>query len=363
LSQLTELLSQNVCFMSTYKYRVLGSWAEVAVNNDRIHELLTTGVLSPYDLIQRASGDGTDQTSICRHSDFNKNEVWENWRKLLNVRSQLDELWQSQRDSLLSMITGVSPEPNLNQIRNANDYLNSIRENCLMFWRNEPDSKSVLDQEIKRRHYIGQFKSYIPIDSSFDSLSNWLAGKELDGSFGCYAFFNKPSGSENELCLYIGMTARLGFRQRLKNHFDSNRSYTQNFDQIHFWTINRRSIPGTNDLGELKRRQIRCWILEKLLIKKYEPQENDTQGNLEDPCDEIINIMHSEVRGLCQDGELLQQANAIAEKSDQINFLKREIREITVHMQDTESDDSEDVIISEKDIKEESQSNEENLEE
>jgi len=349
--------------MINYKYRILGVWAQEAVKKERIHELLTNGTLSPYDLIKRASSDGADQKVISKHDDFNAHEVWESWRKLIHVRSQLDELWKAQRDSLLSKITGVNPEANLNQLRNANDYSDTIRENCLMFWRKEPEAKSVLDQEIRKRHYTPKFKRYIPSDLSFDSLSNWLAREELDGNFGCYAFFSKPSGTNVELCLYVGMTAKLGFKQRLKNHFEVSKPCTQNFHQIHFWRINKKSVPGTSELDELKKRQIRCWILEKLLIKKYEPQENDTKGNLEDPCDEIINVIHSEVRGLCQDGELLQQENAIAEKSDQINFLKREIREITVHMQDTESDDSEDVIISEKDIKEESQSNEENLEE
>ena len=84
--------------MSTYIYQVLGKWVEVAVEKDRIHELLTNGTLSPYDLIRRSSGDGADQKVISKHDDFNMDEVWESWRKLIKVRSQLDMLWKAQRD-------------------------------------------------------------------------------------------------------------------------------------------------------------------------------------------------------------------------------------------------------------------------
>ena len=352
--------------MSVYKFRILGLWVQDAVEKERIYELLTNGTLSPYDLIKRTSGDGRDQRVISKHEDFDPDEVWKSWRKLINLRSKLDELWKSQRDSLLAKITETEPESNLSQLRKASNYEDTVRENCLTFWRNEPVGRSLLDKQIKKRHYTTQFKSYIAKGLSFDSLSNWLAGQGLDGNFGCYAFFNNSSDSEVQTCLYVGMTAKLGFRQRLKNHFDNTKSCTQNFHKIHFWRINKKSVPGTSELDELKKRQIRCWVLEKLLIKKYQPLENDTKGNLKDSCDKIIDIIHSEIRGLCQDGELLSIEKSLEEKRDLISKLQKELNDSTIHMCDNENEELDgegDIILSEEEIEEESQSNDENLDE
>ena len=81
-------------------------------------------------------------------------------------------------------------------------------------------------------------------------------------------------------------------------------------------------------------------------------------------CDKIIDIIHSEIRGLCQDGELLSIEKTLEEKRGLISKLQEELNDSTIHMCDTENEELDgegDVILSEEDIEEESQSNDENL--
>lgn len=369
--------------MRNYKYRdkVSGQWIAKAVCEGKILEFVTRGTLTPYDfvLICENNEDDPKEKKMIR-------EVWskekaqeakqkgkdsraiaeDHWALLRKIRVQLNRYWEAQLDSLMSKITGTDQEPSFVELKSAsmqNSQKQVNEDELLIYWRSAPSDVNKLEKEIKNRHYKNGFEVYSTEDCSFESLKDWMVSKNLDGDFGCYAFFNKKSDTEN--CNYVGMTARLGFKTRLKSHFDDpQKTWTENFDEIHFWKINQQGLNSSNTQtqNQSERRQIRCWLLEKLIIKKYQPKENRTRGNLSDPCDKIVDIIASEISGLCQDGELLDKQNQISkkaqilsEKDEKIHDLKEEIKRLSeekLYGIDDEGDDLKEVCIPEDQIDE-----------
>ena len=286
-----------------YRDKVKGGWISEPVSRERILELVTSGTLTPYDFVKV----GFESKLICDLWEDNTAE--EHWAMLRKIRVDLNRYWEVQLDSLMSKITKTKTELSFDKLKSSSYQRiqkKEIEHGLLTYWRSAPSDVNKLEKEIKSRHYNNEPEVYSTEDCSFESLKDWMVSKNLDGDFGCYAFFDKKSDTGN--CNYIGMTARLGFKTRLKNHFDDpQKTWTENFDEIHFWKINQLGLTNANTQtqNQSERRQIRCWLLEKLLIKKYQPKENRTRGNLSDPCDEIVDIIASEISGLCQDGELL----------------------------------------------------------
>ena len=138
-----------------------------------------------------------------------------------------------------------------------------------------------------------------------EKLSNWLIKNNLDGRSGCYAFFDRQS------CLYVGMTNK-GFEDRLKKHFDDDdKTFTNEFDRVEFWLINQS---GEFEAENNEKENVNLGAeIGKLLIKKFQPSENENKGNLSDPCEQLVKIIDSEISGLCKDGELLDKENSISE--------------------------------------------------
>lgn len=344
-----------------YRDKVNDQWIKDPVSEERILELVTRGTLTPYDFVK---GDKSEPLMI--RDLWKDNTAEEHWAMLRKIRVNLNRYWEVQLDSLMSKITGTDQEPSFVELKRPNVQnvqKQANKDELLSYWRNAHSDVNKLEKEIKRRHYNNEPEVYSTEDCSFESLKDWMVSKNLDGDFGCYAFFDKKSDNGN--CNYIGMTARLGFKTRLRSHFDDpQKTWTENFDEIHFWKINQRGLTNANiqTQNQSERRQFRCWLLEKLLIKKYQPKENGTEGNLSDPCDEIVDIIASEISGLCQDGELLDKQTQISKKAQilsardrKIHDLKEEIKRLSeekLYVIDDEGDDVKEVCISEDQIDE-----------
>lgn len=225
-----------------YRDKVNGQWISEPVSGERILELVTRGTLTPYDFVCKEGG-GKPQMIRDAFPEAEKH-----WAMLRKIRVDLNRYWEVQLDSLMSKITMTKSELSFDKLKSSSNQgiqKKEIEDGLLSYWRSAPSDVNKLEKEIKRRHYNNEPEVYSTEDCSFESLKDWMVSKNLDGDFGCYAFFDKKSDTGN--CNYIGMTARPGFKTRLKNHFDDpQKTWTENFDEIHFWKINQLGLTNAN---------------------------------------------------------------------------------------------------------------------
>ena len=331
--------------MKKYQYKILGKWVG-PVKPERIRELVTNGTLNPYDFIRKnLAEDGKDpqwkKFMIRKHVDeeFSKEEEFkdidQDWTKLLSVRTKLDQLWKTQRDSLLAKITGTEAEAELNGLRRKNDFSEKAEGECLSYWRNEPDGlkdkndecKGALNIEIRKRiggglpgkclpglnhSSIGEAMDPVAYDSKKNEVRNWLEKNGLDHPGGVYLF------ERNGDLLYVGQTTsgiNSGFGERIVNgHFQQEKtnpiknSKCHECDTITIYPVNNGVGTGPE--------QTRTWDLEKMFIRKQKGRDNDYDGTLNskksdgdnnyiNPIEKILSFLKTEIEDLCKDEELL----------------------------------------------------------
>ena len=320
-----------------YRDKVNGQWITFFVTAKRIRELVINGTLNPYDFIRKNLNEvGKDpqwkKFMIRKHADEEISQeeefkdIVKDWTKLLSFRTKLDQLWKAQRDSLLAKITGTEAE--LNELRRNNDFSEKAEEECLSYWRNEPDGlkdrndecKGALNIEIRKRivgglpgkclkglNYSssGQAMDPVAYDSKKNEVRNWLEDNGLDHPGGVYLF------ERNGDLLYVGQTTsgiNSGFGERIVNgHFQEEKTKTitnskcHECDTITIYPVNRGVGTGPE--------QTRTRDLEKMFIRKQKGRYNENDGTLYsrrfygdnnyiNPIEKILSFLKTEIEDL-----------------------------------------------------------------
>ena len=197
---------------------------------------------------------------------------------LRQIRAELDNLWEAQRESIIARIKFEQLDKDYEATRKRNrEIYRLIEENALEYWHRSGLLTFWIREMTWREHdFTYRLRGKTEADK-YANLQAWLEESRLADLAGCYCFKN---GREY---IYIGQAGVL--RDRIKQH--EKKTYFTYANAV------RIIIPKY-------KRQLNQ--LERLLILAHQPSENSTNGIVgKTPVDECLDFIRGEIKELITD--------------------------------------------------------------
>ena len=274
----------QICTANDHGWKPLSSFPKLLEQEKKIADRIIVGTDSKTSDInipeKGAKVEGVEQT------EENEDEDSEGkFTPIRQVRALLNDLWEAQRESIIANIRNEKLDEQYERKRKQHlEIKEQIKSQVLSYWRK---SRVLNDwiRDLTKENSEGRWDYRKKLakgkaEENFERVIDWLDKDGLAESPGCYAFRN---GQEY---IYIGMTEGT-LKQRLTDHRD--KIYWNEATHI------RIIIPYRKD---------KALALERLLILKYQPGKNRTEGNsLEgSPADECLDFIGKEIDQLLTDG-------------------------------------------------------------
>lgn len=218
------------------------------------------------------------QESIREEEELIKQQRVTRHQLLRQIRSELDQLWEAQRESIIARIRCEPLDKEFEATRRRNrEMYRVIEENAIEYWRRSGLLTYWIRELTWREHDFTYRLRGKNEAEKYASLQNWLEDSRLADFSGCYCFKN---GREY---IYIGQASVL--RDRIKQH--EKKTYFTYASSV------RIVIPKS-------RRQLNQ--LERLLILAHQPQENCSAGVAgKTPVDDCLDFIRHEIQELITD--------------------------------------------------------------
>lgn len=231
------------------------------------------------DNARKQTGAKVDQDD-----DEDDEEDEERLTPIKSIRALLNDLWEAQRESIISKIKNEElSEKHERKRKEHTEIKNSVEELVLEYWRRS----KVLDAWIRDLIWEGEdekgdYRKKLKkgdSDANFATALKWVEDLGLDETAGCYAF------REGKEYIYIGKANEL--KKRLEQH-----------EGMEFWgraTHLRLLVP---------QHKASVFRLERLLLLKYDPKKNknwgiSTEGS---KADQVMELINAEINELLTDG-------------------------------------------------------------
>lgn len=207
------------------------------------------------------------------------------YQLLKAIRADLDLLWKSQRESLISQIRGLELEPVYETTRKqAKEIKQRVKDAAMQYWHKAGAFEEWIEELVWKDCDIQRKLRGNGCEEKYQDAKQWLTEAKLIDEAGCYCF---KRGKEYLYIGKAGMTKESTLGRRLKEH-----EHAVWFEQT---THLRIIIP-----------RHKSWIskLERLLLLCY-PESvynrgTPTTGN--NPADDIIHLLEKEMSDLLIDG-------------------------------------------------------------
>jgi hypothetical protein len=221
---------------------------------------------------------------IVQDDDEDDEEDEERLTPIKSIRALLNDLWEAQRESIISKIKNEElAEKHERKRKEHSEIKQGVEELVLEYWRRS----KVLDSWIRDLIWEGEdekgdYRKKLKkgdSDANFATALKWVEDLGLDETAGCYAF------REGNEYIYIGKANEL--KKRLEQH-----------EGMEFWgraTHLRLLIP---------QHKASVFRLERLLLLKYDPKKNknwglSTEGS---KADQVMELINAEINELLTDG-------------------------------------------------------------
>jgi hypothetical protein len=197
---------------------------------------------------------------------------------LRQVRSQLDELWECQRESIIARIKFEPLDKTYEATRRRNrEIYRAIEESAIEYWRRSGLLTAWIREMTWREHDFTYRLRGGTEAEKYAGLQAWLEETRLAGLAGCYCFKNGRD------YIYIGQAGCL--RDRIKQH--EKKTYFTYASAV------RVIIPRN-------KRQLNQ--LERLLILAHQPTDNGNRGVAgRTPVDDCLEFIGGEIKELITD--------------------------------------------------------------
>jgi hypothetical protein len=197
---------------------------------------------------------------------------------LRQIRAELDQLWEAQRESIIARIRYEPLDKAYEATRKRNrEIYRVIEENAMEYWRRTGLLVYWIREMTWREHdFTFRLRGKTEADK-YASLQAWLEESRLADFAGCYCFKNGRD------YMYIGQAGVL--RDRIKQH--EKKTYFTYANAV------RVVIPKN-------KRQLNQ--LERLLILAHSPNENSNCGVTgKTPVDDCLEFIRGEIKELITD--------------------------------------------------------------
>jgi hypothetical protein len=197
---------------------------------------------------------------------------------LRQIRNDLNNLWEAQRESIISRIRCEPLDKSFEATRRKNrEVYCRIEESAIEYWRRSGMLTAWIREMTWREHdFTVKLKGKTETDK-YLNLQAWLEAGRLADLTGCYCF------KDGRDYIYVGQAAIL--RDRIKQH--EKKTYFTYASSV------RIVIPKY-------RRQLNQ--LERLLILAHQPKENNTMGIIgKTPVDDCLAFIRGEIKELVTD--------------------------------------------------------------
>lgn len=218
------------------------------------------------------------QESLREEEDEVRQQRTTRHQLLRQIRSELDQLWEAQRESIIARIRFEPLDKEYEATRRRNrEMYRTVEANAIEYWRRSGLLTAWIRDLTWREHdFTVRLRGKTEAER-YANLQEWLEESRLADYPGCYCFKN---GREY---MYIGQAGVL--RDRIKQH--EKKTY------FTYGTAARVIIP---------RDKRRLNQLERLLILAHQPVENSTLGTAgRTPVDECLEFIRGEIKELITD--------------------------------------------------------------
>lgn len=237
-----------------------------------------TGDLPPTEVaVVSATSDEHDE-SVREDEEELKQQRTTRHQLLRQIRSELDQLWEAQRESIIARIRYEPLDKAFEATRKRNrEIYRTIEESAMEYWRRTGLLSYWVKEMTWREHdFTFRLRGKTEADK-YASLQAWLEESRLADFAGCYGFKNGRD------YMYIGQAGVL--RDRIKQH--EKKTY------FTYATGVRVVIPKN-------KRQLNQ--LERLLILAHCPNENGNCGVMgKTPVDDCLDFIRGEIKELITD--------------------------------------------------------------
>jgi hypothetical protein len=234
----------------------------------------------PIDQTQMDTAKATEeqQESMREEEETVREQRTTQHQLLRQIRAELDSLWESQRESIISRIRCEPLDKSYESTRRKNrEIYCKIEENAIDYWRRSGLITAWIRELTWREHDFTVRLRGKTESEKYNNLQSWLEESQVADLAGCYCF---KKGREY---FYIGQGTVL--RDRIKQH--EKKTY------FTYSTSARIVIP------KYKRRLNQ---LERLLILAHEPSDNGTLGIAgKTPLDDCLEFIRGEIMELVTD--------------------------------------------------------------
>jgi hypothetical protein len=195
------------------------------------------------------------------------------------IRASLDQLWDAQREAIISRIKDDDLDVEYESTRKSHKSIyQTIEQNVIEYWRTDGIlSAWTRDLTWNDADFTLKFKSKDDEAAKFEEAMTWLSSKSLAGLPAVYCFI---CGKEY---IYIGQAKDIG--ARLKQH--EQKTFFTRADRF------RVVIPQNKKMLNK---------LERLLILNRQPTENRSPGVCKNnPADDCMEFIRREIKELISD--------------------------------------------------------------
>jgi len=269
----------QICTANDHTWRLLKDFPHLLKKPEEVGRPFVEETKTPPDNSRKPTG-----TKVVQDDDDDDDEDEERLTPIKSIRALLNDLWEAQRESIISKIKNEElPEKHEKKRKEHTEIKQSVEELVLEYWRRS----KVLDSWIRDLIWEGEdekgdYRKKLKkgdSDANFAIALKWVEDLGLDETAGCYAF------REGNEYIYIGKANEL--KKRLEQH-----------EGMEFWsraTHLRLLIP---------QHKASVFRLERLLLLKYDPKKNknlgiSTEGS---KADQVMELINAEINELLTDG-------------------------------------------------------------
>jgi len=286
-------LDTQVCTSNDHGWKPLSQFPQL-MSEPAKRQRLVTAVEQQSDAGDmqevKPGADAQDDVTMGRpgqkdEEEDEESDVIKRFTPIKTVRSLLNDLWEAQRESIISQIKNEELDEKYEKKRKEHlEIKEKVRDLVHEYWRRS----GVLDDWINDliwKGKDGEWGDYLKklkqgdIHGNFEKVIIWLEESGLGELAGVYSFRN---GKKR---IYIGQTNLL--KKRMKDH-----------EGQYFWgeaTHLRILIPQHKASREK---------LERLMILRHQPEDNGNKGNsvAGSKADEVLDFIIKEINDLLTDG-------------------------------------------------------------
>jgi predicted GIY-YIG superfamily endonuclease len=269
----------QVCTANDHAWKSLKDFPSLLEKPAELTRTFTEKPDEPADNIKKDTGK-----TVITDDDDDEDEEEERFTPIKSVRALLNDLWEAQRESIISKVKNEELDERYEHKRKAHTEIKNKVEDCVLeYWRRGKVLDAwirdlIWEGEDERGDYRKRLKKG-DLDGNFEMALSWPEDSGLSDLAGCYAF------RDGKNYIYIGKADDLG--RRLKQH-----------EGQAFWgtATHLRILIPQHKASVLK--------LERLLILKHQPDRNKNDGVSTEgsKADEVLELINSEINQLLTDG-------------------------------------------------------------